>query len=290
VRQRVIYDYRDLTRAFVETSDYDLVLWPESAMPGHFTFPWVQKYLNDMILKGEDFYLLSGIEEGSFDGEEIYNSVFLLKGSTENYQNHRKVHLVPLGEYLPWRESFPIFEWILGRVITLDFTAGETTEPLILEKEGHRIGVAPLICFEDTVPRHARKFIRPGPQIFVNVTNDGWFYDSAEPMQHFHNALFRCIEMRRPMIRAANTGVSAFIDERGSVYDREDSSGFARILADEETGSTYIRGSLPGTVRVALDPPVTFYARHGDIFSAGLGGLALVYWLSLGLRRRFRKG
>jgi apolipoprotein N-acyltransferase len=190
---------------------------------------------------------------------------------------HKKVHLVPLGEYIPFRNSFPLFEWIAGGIIENDFTPGTEFEPLTLEKDGHEIGIIPLICFEDTVPRHARKFLRDGPQIMVNVTNDGWFYESAEPSQHFYNAMFRCIEFRRPMIRAANTGVSGFIDERGSVYDRRATDNFQRILRDDETGSTYIRGSIPGNVEVNLNPPTTFYARFGDLFSISLGLIALLF-------------
>ncbi len=275
LRQKVIFDYRDLTRTFIESSPHDLVLWPETALPGHFAFPWVQKYFNDYILKGEDFYLLTGLEDSTLQGDEIYNTITLMKGSTESYQMHRKMHLIPFGEYIPFRKTFPLFEWIAGGIISSDFTPGESYETLTIEKEGHAIGVIPLICFEDTIARHARKFIKPEPQIMVNVTNDGWFYDSAEPTQHFNNAIFRCIELRRPLIRAANTGVSAFIDDRGSVYDRTSMSPYARILRDEETGSTFIRGSLPGDVLVDLNPPVTFYARYGDVFSITLGLIAL---------------
>ncbi|MBP6783433.1 MAG: hypothetical protein KA152_06555, partial [Verrucomicrobiales bacterium] len=179
--------------------------------------------------------------------------------------------------------------WIAGGIIENDFTPGVSYEPLMIEKDEHEIGIIPLICFEDTVPRHTRKFIRPGPQIMVNVTNDGWFYDSAQPAQHFDNALFRCIELRRPMIRAANTGVSGFIDERGSLYDRKGSSRLPRILRDEESGSTYIRGSLPATLQVDLNPPVTFYARYGDAFSVGMGAIALAVALNFGLRNRQRR-
>jgi apolipoprotein N-acyltransferase len=277
LRQKIIFDYRDLTRTFVETAPLDLVLWPETALPGHFNFPWVQEYLNDHVLKGEDFYLLTGMEDSTLKGDEIYNTITLMKGDTESYQMHKKVHLVPLGEYIPFRNSFPLFEWIAGGIIENDFTPGTEFEPLTLEKDGHEIGIIPLICFEDTVPRHARKFLRDGPQIMVNVTNDGWFYESAEPSQHFYNAMFRCIEFRRPMIRAANTGVSGFIDERGSVYDRRATDNFQRILRDDETGSTYIRGSIPGNVEVNLNPPTTFYARFGDLFSISLGLIALLF-------------
>lgn len=286
LRQKVIFDYRDLTRTFTESSPHDLVLWPETALPGHFATPWVQKYLNDMVLKGDDFYLLTGLEDSTLKGDELYNTITLMKGSTESYQMYRKMHLVPLGEYIPFRKAFPLFEWIAGGIIAADFTPGESYETLTIEKDGTEIGIIPLICFEDTISRHARKFIKPEPQIMVNVTNDGWFYESAESTQHFNNAIFRAIELRRPLIRAANTGVSAFIDERGSVYDRSSISPYARILRDDESGSTYIRGSLPGDVLVDLNPPITIFARIGDAFSVTMGIIALLAATLFGFRSR----
>lgn len=282
VRQKVIYDYRDLTRTFVEAAPHDLVVWPETALPGVFNFPWVQEYLNDHILKGEEFYLIAGLEDSNLQNTEIYNTITIMKGDTGSHQMHRKSHLMPFGEYIPFRKTFPLFAWIAGGVIVQDFTAGDSIEPLSVEKEGHSIGIIPLICIEDTIPFHARAFIRPGPQILVNVTNDGWFYDSVQPQQHFNNAIFRCIELRRPMIRAANTGVSGFIDERGSVYDRSGREKNERIVRDLESGSTYIRGSVPATLAIDLDPPITVFARIGDSFSIAVGlialGFALVPW------------
>ncbi|MDF1659969.1 MAG: apolipoprotein N-acyltransferase, partial [Verrucomicrobiales bacterium] len=288
LRQKIIFDYRDLTRTFVEVSPHDLVLWPETAIPGHFSFPWVQKYFNEHVLQGDDFYLLTGLEDSTLAGDEIYNTITLMKGDTESYQMHKKIHLVPLGEYIPFRNSFPVFEWIAGGIIETDFTPGDSYETLEIEKDGQRIEIIPLICFEDTVPRHARKFLTEAPQVFVNVTNDGWFYDSAQPTQHFYNAIFRCIEFRRPMIRAANTGVSGFIDTRGSIFDRRGhGNDNPRILQDEETGSTYIRGSLPGRVEIDLNPPMTIYARYGDAFSITLGLVALSVAL-FGIGREWR--
>ncbi len=283
-RQKVIFDYRDLTRLFVEASPHDLVLWPETALPGIFSSPWVQEYLNDHILKGDDFHLLAGLEDANIEDTEIYNTITLMRGDTSSYQMYKKIHLVPFGEFIPLRGRLPIFEWIAGGIIERDFTRGRSHEPLVLEKDGHEIGLVPLVCFEDTVPRHVRRFLRPGPQVMVNVTNDGWFYDSAQSQQHFDNALLRCIEFRRPMVRAANTGVSGFIDDRGSVHDREGLEPGPRILRDPETGSTYLRGSLPGTLRVALDPPTTLYARFGDAFSVAMG-LAALMAAGLSMRR-----
>ena len=204
-----------------------------------------------------------------------------MKGTTKNYQVYRKAHLVPFGEYIPLRGIFPPFEWVAGRLIPADFQAGKSFDPLVTEEGGFQI--IPLICFEDTIGRLARKFVRQGePQLIVNVTNDGWFWESAGSIQHLANARFRCIELRRPMVRAANTGVSCIIDELGSLYDQESTPPFERKIADDVTGSTFVTGCLPGTVRMQKDSPLTIYARFGDWFSVGLGSLALA---SIFLRR-----
>ncbi len=266
-------DYFNLTTAYVETSDYDLVVWPETAVPGRFFYPWVQEVFNRVLASG-DFYLFSGIEE-EVQPEEVYNSAVLMKGTTRNYQMYRKVHLVPFGEYIPLRGIFPPFEWVAGRLIPSDFEFGKEFEPLVLD--GGEYQVIPLICFEDTIGSLARKFVRAGvPQVIVNVTNDGWFWESACSAQHLANARFRCIELRRPMVRSANTGVSCFIDELGSLFDRESNPPFERKIADDVTGSTFVTGVLPGTVRMRIDSQLTVYARFGDWFSISMGCLALV--------------
>lgn len=274
--------YYDLTTAYAEASDYDLVVWPESAVPGRYFYPWVQDFFNSVLASG-DFYLMSGIEE-EVQPEELYNSAVLMRGSTRNFQMYRKAHLVPFGEYIPLRGIFPPFEWVAGRLIPSDFERGKSFDPLVVDEEGFQI--IPLICFEDTIGRLARKFVRQNQaQVIVNITNDGWFWESAGSTQHMANARFRCIELRRPMVRAANTGVSCIIDELGSLYDRESTPPFERKIADDVTGSTFVTGCLPGTVRMQKDGPLTVYARFGDWFSIGLGALALGSILLRWLRR-----
>lgn len=280
-----VADYEELTRAFVESSDYDLVLWPETALPGRLSYPWVRTYLNDHILRGDDFSLMLGIETDDFDeeSERIYNSAVLLKGSTMDVQIHRKLHLVPFGEYIPWRRSFPVFDWIAGGLVPKDFTPGENFEPLTLTKrDGETVGIVPLVCFEDTMGRLARRFVRPGPQLMVNVTNDAWFYQSPLSAQHLANAKLRCVELRRPMARAANTGVSAYIDETGSLEDPGAPPGLAererlRVIQDPRDGNTFVRGTLPGRLRLSRSGPVTFFARFGDVFSLAAGLVAALF-------------
>ena len=136
------------------------------------------------------------------------------------------------------------------------------------------IGAIPTVCFEDSVPRVVRRFVRDGPQVIINTTNDGWFKESAAADQHFANARFRAIELRRPMLRCANTGVSAAIDSTGSTAHPD--TGKTQILRDAK-GSHFTRGSLLAELDVPLHPSTTLYAVIGDygVMVLALAGLLL---------------
>ena len=256
----------DFTRLYAEARDggspVDLVIWPESALPRPYTEDpeWHDRFFNDLLSAG-DFSLLTGSEIYLETGSHV--SALLLRGNASNRQQYDKIHLVPFGEYLPFRE-IPPFSWLRG-VLPGDFQPGTAAEPLRLEKP--EIDIIPLICFEDTVGRLARRFVRDSPQLIVNLTNDGWFLQSLETEVHLINAMFRAIELRRPMVRAANTGVSCFIDATGRIL---------ASLADPNGGSSFVEGCLPGEIAVPRHPPMTFYARHGDAFAASLLLLCLV--------------
>ena len=174
---------------------------------------------------------------------------------------------MPFGEYLPLR---PVLGPLLEGVLPSDFDHGDQTEPLKLARPD--VQIIPLICFEDTLGRVARQFVSEAPQLIVNITNDGWFLHSAETEQHTANAIFRAIELRRPMVRACNTGVTCVIDDKGRITS---------ALRDPETGSTFIEGVLPATIPVAKHPPLTLYARWGDWFAM----LSLAICLSSALMR-----
>jgi apolipoprotein N-acyltransferase len=262
-----------LTRLYAEKRDgkteVDLVIWPESAIPINLLDAYRQlppgfhtAYFNE-LLKAGDYSLITG---SNVSQPLAHTSVTLMRGEVNeqfsNAQHYHKVNLVAFGEYLPLRD-IPPFSWLKG-VLPGDFVHGTSTEPLKLAKpEG--VQIIPLICFEDTVGRLARKFVRDAPQIIVNVTNDGWFLQSAETEVHLANARFRAIELRRPMCRATNTGVSCFIDTKGREVSR---------LADPDTGNTFIEGCLPGEILVPAKPEITLYARFGDWFPISLLCLA----------------
>jgi apolipoprotein N-acyltransferase len=247
-------------------SAVDLVVWPESGMLLTWYHPSHEAYLNGLLGTG-DYALLTGVDVDE-PTVGLYNSAALVRGNIDNVKFHHKLHLVPFGEYLPGRSWVPGLEAVLGGILPMDLGAGTSTEPLKLEKPA--VEIIPLICFEDTVGRVARRFAREGPQVMINMTNDGWFIRSVENQVHLNNALFRCVELRRPMCRAANTGVTAVIDDRGVVVDE---------LRDPQTGSPFIQGVLPAKVVLPDKMELTVYARFGDWFAALALWLCVAVWL-----------
>jgi len=215
--------------------------------------------------------LLGAIDE---EPNRVYNAA-LLFSPDGNPQLYRKVHLVPFGEYVPFRHSFPLFAAIVGDQVPEDFDAGK--EFTVFQLSDNHGKVAPLICFEDTIGELTRQFVLRGADFFANVTNDGWFLHSSGSRQHLANAIFRCVENRRPMVRAANTGVTCFVNEFGRV---------SQILRDDQ-GSIFEEGTLIGEIKIATEPSLTFYAQRGELFAKVCAALALAIFFTKFLRARF---
>lgn len=259
----------ELTRLHAEKRDdspgVDLVIWPESAVPVPLmAHPDHPQYFNSVLSLG-DFSLLTGAEV-QLPNEPMFTSAVLMRGTFDSFTHYNKVHLVPFGEFLPFRDTLPFS--LLKGVLPGDFVPGTKIEPLKLTKP--ELDIIPLICFEDTDGRLSRKFVRDGPQLIVNLTNDGWFLQSAETEIHTANSIFRTIETRRPMARASNTGITCVVDPKGRVLSR---------LEDPKTGNTFIEGVLRAEIAVPKNPPRTIYARFGDWFSiTGLFFCGMIVW------------
>jgi apolipoprotein N-acyltransferase len=163
------------------------------------------------------------------------------------------MHLVPFGEYVPLRHSFPLFAAVAKQWVPGDFSAGKRYTLFRLTNGNSQI--APLICFEDTIGDLTRQFVTRGANLLVNITNDAWFLRSAGSQQHLTNAIFRCVETRRPMVRAANTGVTCLVNQFGRV---------TQVLLNE-TGSTFTEGVLTGEINIPTERELTFYAQHGEL-------------------------
>ncbi|NNM30721.1 MAG: apolipoprotein N-acyltransferase, partial [Akkermansiaceae bacterium] len=286
----------------------DWVLWPESALKEWLLFTGdglqvtgpANRLTLERVLGAGSFTLLMGLNEieAVLDGDiavpveggDSYNSLLALPPGAERFLSYRKQHLVMFGETIPYQDQLPIlrkfYEMSAGVEFGGGFSTGSGDEPLRIPHPAApdgQVAVIPSICFEDTVPRLLRKYVHTGGQLIVNVTNDGWFKDSEAAAQHFANARFRSIELRRPMVRCSNTGVTAVVGANGSVYDPL--TGSRRVLEDE-SGNHLTRGWLFATAYVPVDGPVTLYARGGDWLSAGGFLLGLGWWLTARWRRR----
>jgi len=167
-----------------------------------------------------------------------------------------KMHLVPFGEYTPYKK-------ILGFVEKVTHAIGEITpgrEYVMHKLDGLKFGSP--ICYEIIFPDFVRRFAEKGADFLVTITNDGWYGNTSAPYQHFANAVFRAVENRRFLLRAATTGISGIIDPYG------------RILAQSRIGTqTFLTGTVTPSKKL------TFYSRFGDLFSAlslTLSGLAVI--------------
>jgi len=255
-----------------------LLLWPESATPGPMLADEQSyRFVMDFVASAQADLLLGS---DVFEKETAYNAAIFVPVNGDELQIYRKIHLVPFGEYVPLRHSFPLFAAIANHWVPGDFGFGNQYVRFKLTTADIRI--APLICFEDTIGELTRGFVLPteterGADLLVNITNDGWFLHSAGSRQHLTNAIFRCVEVRRPMVRAANTGVTCFVNEFGRI---------TQILQDEK-GGTFGEGALVDQVSVPTDGNLTFYARHGELFAeicAGITLLAIIALVSAAIR------
>jgi apolipoprotein N-acyltransferase len=275
--RRIFDQFRRLSEIALRSNPPpELLVWPESSMPGPVLADQESyKFVMDLAADGDTDFLLGTIDE---DGGDVYNAAILLSDGGERVQMYRKVHLVPFGEFVPGRHTVPLLARIVGDQVPGDFKAGKEY-PVFTLTIGD-VQVAPLICFEDTIGELARQFIvpteiSPGANLLVDVTNDGWFQHSAGSHQHLANAIFRCIETRRPMLRAANTGVTCFINQFGRVTQE----------LQDETGSTFTEGVLSGDIKVPTEHELTFYVRHGELFAKLCAAITLIAIVLMSLIR-----
>jgi apolipoprotein N-acyltransferase len=220
-----------------------LIIWPETAAPFYM---FHDKTLTDMVLQGvkaADAYFIIGSPAAQLDHGKIhyFNRAYLITPDGKVAGQYDKVHLVPYGEYVPLRRWFPF----LGKMVAQvgDFDSGRRGNTLMWKDKP--LGV--LICYEVIFPDLARAMVQNGAQLLVNITNDAWFDHTSAAYQHFSMAVFRSVENRRFLVRAANTGISGVIDPAG------------RILA---ASALYVNATLVSPVELLKGR--TMYSRWGD--------------------------
>ena len=212
-------EHQEMSRELIAERPLDLLVWPESILgialsSREGTLP--PSLLGDLGTP----VLFGAIIQLNEQGERrYYNSAVLADSTGRIAGTYDKTVLVPFGEYIPFGDVFPwLYSWspYSGR-----FWSGEITEPLRLN--GRPLSVN--ICYEDIFPGHIRMLMRGGrdsriPEALFNVTNDSWYGDTIQPLEHLVLASFRSIEHRRALVRSTNTGISAIVDPAGRIVQR----------------------------------------------------------------------
>ncbi len=221
VRDRVFATMLDLSRRPSEPGSRmpQLILWPETAIPFLFSDrPDALVAIGELLQPGQ--LLVTGAVRAeaspAVGGEPLYyNSIIAIDDRGEIVDAVDKVHLVPFGEYLPFAgvvERFGLTQMVAG---PMNFVAGASRHALALPGGASAL---PLICYEIIFPELAATN-ELSANLIINVTNDAWFGDTPGPYQHFRQAQIRAVENGLPVLRAANNGISGFIDPRGRVVD-----------------------------------------------------------------------
>ncbi len=244
----------------------DLIVWPESPAPFYTTDPSFRESVSNMARTAQTWVLAGSLGirnagETPARATELYNSASLVSPAGEWVGRYDKMHLVPFGEYVPFKRVFGFAGGLTKEVG--DFSPGTSRAPL--QAGSSKLGV--FICYESIFPDEVRQLAAGGAQVFVNTSNDGWYGDSGAYAQHLKQARMRAVENNRWLLRATNTGVTAAIDPYGRVVS-----------------------TIPRKIRAAMDANYglsdvsTFYTRHGDWFAylcaiISVGGLLQRFFL-----------
>ena len=249
--------YLAMTREALEHRGATLILWPESATPFYFERDLIRggeirrlaREAGATLLIGSDQVEPMKATSATDKPEELYyNAAFLVKPDGSIGAVYRKMHLVPFGEYVPLKSLL----FFVGPIVEAVSAFSPGRDPVLLPVGTHRISTA--ICYEVIFPSLIRRFVLDGSELLTTITNDAWYGRSSAAYQHWEQATMRSIEQGRYLARAANTGVSGFVDPYGRVLQKTDLFHPAVLVEDLRFIQTK-----------------TIYGRIGD----------LVAWLSL---------
>jgi len=234
-KEEILSRYESLTRdAALENPD--LIIWPETALPGYLEEEDILTRITNLTKEINTPLLVGTPTIGSYERNIYYNSAVLIFADGRITDKYDKMHLVPFGEYVPFEKSIAFIRKFINKPIG-DFSAG--TRYTIFElPDNSTFGV--LICFEDLFPNRVKTFKKKGADFMVNITNDAWFMETSAPYQHAQASVFRAVENRIPVLRAANTGLSCFIDSRGRITEKVSVDGKDIFVPGFKTSKIYI--------------------------------------------------
>lgn len=269
-QKETLENYQGLSTLVLERESPkpSLIVWPEAVLPFIFgTEAVYEKGLRDFA-RDMDVHLLFGapsLEMLSPGKISLHNTAYLISPDSGHLAKYDKMHLVPFGEYVPFPELlFFIEKFVQGLA---DFSPG--TDAVVFEVAQARIGT--VICFEVIFPEIVRRFVQNGATLMTTITNDAWFGRTSAPYQHFSILTFRAIENRIPFARAANTGISGFVDTRGRVI--YETALFNKAIA---------------TATLALREETTLYTRFGDFFVIFCAMISFYFLCKTFIKRRIK--
>lgn len=259
----IIEEYVNLTEKAVTKDAPAMVVWPETSYPYLIENEDSAPPEVAEVIKKWKTPLLIGVVLNR--AGEYFNSAILFDARAKVSGVYNKTHLVPFGEYIPFAKTFsflrdyidkPIGNFARGGKYDLfsvrSITLSSSEEIKTRRTDFYKFGV--LICFEDIFPYITREFVKGGANFMVNITNDAWFGKTSAARQHLSASVFRAVENRVPIIRAANTGISCFIDSTGKILK----------VAEKDGKEIFIRTFLTETIDIHAGK--SYYTLHGDVF------------------------
>jgi apolipoprotein N-acyltransferase len=267
--------YEELTRRAV-AQGARVVVWPETAVPGSLSVhPDLASRVSALARETGALLVVGSVgiepsDTGSWRDAEVryYDSAFVIDPEGRILDRYDKTHLVPYGEYVPLRALLGAFLSAVASGMTSgDVSPGEAPRAIVLEPlVGGALSAGVPICYELLFPDLVRRFVAGGAQILLAITNDAWYGRTGAPYQFLAITALRSAETGVWTARAANTGVSAFIDERGRVREQTPIFETGLLVADVPLRSP--------------EAPRTYYVRHGDVFAwaswAAVAGAAVL--------------
>jgi apolipoprotein N-acyltransferase len=244
----------------------DLIVWPESPAPFEDIDPQFRDAISTLARKVHAPVIVGNVgfdrNPSSRTGYTPYNRASFVTADGTFEGHYDKMHLVPFGEYVPYKELFFFAKNLLNEVGTFEPGSQRT----VFKTGGHTYGT--FICYESIFGDEIRQYAKQGADVLINISNDGWYGNTSAPWQHLNMVRMRAIENHRWVLRATNTGVTAAINPHGRVT---------------VSAPRHVRTSL--RVHFAYEHDLTFYAAHGDLFAYAC---ALITTLAFALSLRSR--
>lgn len=249
-KEKTVAKYVKLSEGKLGNRTTELVVWPETALPFYLQQDPLAARIHDFVttnnawlLTGAPFYEIKKVYSDGRRDIDYFNAAVLIDSGGRFAGRYDKQHLVPFGEYVPLKQYVPFLAPLV--VAAGDFTPGISSAPLTMGK----IKMGLLICYESIFPDIARESVAQGANLLINLTNDAWYGRSSAPHQSMAMSVFRAVENKRALVRAANTGISGFIDPVGNIV---------------EQSALFEPAAL--TAKVALWEEQTVFSRSGFMF------------------------